>query len=247
MGKLRLRQYHSVKTSLKTNFVFKIILPLGICTFIAFYFLTRLNLLNPKQAHAAILGDYQSLASGNWGTAGTWQRYNGTAWVDNVLINRGTITEINNDYLTIVRSSDGRPFSELSKMKGCGNSSSIHKYYFTDLNPNEGNSYYRLKQTDFNGKSEVFSPMAVKARSKPKAANNISVYPNPYKDSFTAQFELEEHADLELQMMNYGGIILCSYKLQLIPASFRSSIYLLKITDSAISTIATSIAICRRG
>ena len=62
-----------------------------------------------------------------------------------------TATEINNDFFTLERSQDGKSFEEIGKVKGAGNSSQILNYNFTDEHPNSGVSYYRLKQTDYDG------------------------------------------------------------------------------------------------
>src|SRR5437763_1816861 len=35
----------------------------------------------PGYAHAAVSGDFQAVSNGNWSSTGTWQKYNGTAWV----------------------------------------------------------------------------------------------------------------------------------------------------------------------
>lgn len=40
-----------------------------------------LNFSNSKDARAAVAGDFRSVASGNWNTVATWERYNGSAWV----------------------------------------------------------------------------------------------------------------------------------------------------------------------
>ena len=66
-------------------------------------------------------------------------------------LNWSTATEINNDYFTLERSADGKEFTALSQISGAGNSHSLLKYSFVDENPLQGLSYYRLKQTDFNG------------------------------------------------------------------------------------------------
>lgn len=68
-----------------------------------------------------------------------YNSYNELTWT--------TYSEINNDYFTI-ESSDNDNFSEVSKINGSGNSSSIINYKFIDYNPK---TYYRLKQTDYNG------------------------------------------------------------------------------------------------
>jgi hypothetical protein len=63
-----------------------------------------------------------------------------------------TATETNNDYFTIERSADAVNFSEVKNVKGMGNSAQLVSYSETDLHPLKGLSYYRLKQTDFDGK-----------------------------------------------------------------------------------------------
>jgi hypothetical protein len=63
-----------------------------------------------------------------------------------------TASETNNDYFTIERSKDGNSFEVVGNVKGQGNSNINSRYIFTDNNPFGGISYYRLKQTDFDGK-----------------------------------------------------------------------------------------------
>lgn len=62
-----------------------------------------------------------------------------------------TATEINNDFFTIERSTDAINFSDLMYFQGAGNSSQINEYTGIDKKPFSGISYYRLKQTDYNG------------------------------------------------------------------------------------------------
>jgi len=64
-----------------------------------------------------------------------------------------TEAEINNDFFTIERSADGNTFEVVDIVPGAGNSSSTRYYYTVDHNPLTGVSYYRLKQTDYDGKS----------------------------------------------------------------------------------------------
>jgi hypothetical protein len=68
-----------------------------------------------------------------------------------VALNWVTATEINNDYFTIQRSVDGLVFEDIEEITGAGNSNREISYQTFDDNPYNGTSYYRLKQTDFNG------------------------------------------------------------------------------------------------
>ncbi len=62
-----------------------------------------------------------------------------------------TISETNNDYFTLEKSEDGIYWEELDKIKGAGNSSSTIRYEYVDENPLISYTYYRLKQTDYDG------------------------------------------------------------------------------------------------
>ena len=71
-----------------------------------------------------------------------------------------TATETNNDHFTIERSYDGTAFEVIAIVDGAGNSTSLIDYSYTDKNFLANRAYYRLKQTDFDGKhsySEIVS------------------------------------------------------------------------------------------
>ena len=62
-----------------------------------------------------------------------------------------TASETNNDYFTIQKSKDAQIFEDVFVVDGAGNSSTIINYFDIDKSPYTGISYYRLKQTDFDG------------------------------------------------------------------------------------------------
>ncbi|MDQ3046826.1 MAG: T9SS type A sorting domain-containing protein [Bacteroidota bacterium] len=62
-----------------------------------------------------------------------------------------TATETGNDFFTIERSTDAVNFMAISDVDGAGNSTRTIRYSTNDDFPLSGVSYYRLKQTDFNG------------------------------------------------------------------------------------------------
>ncbi|MBI2269376.1 MAG: T9SS type A sorting domain-containing protein [Bacteroidetes bacterium] len=96
-----------------------------------------------------------------------------------VELNWKTATEVNNDYFTIERSKNGATFEDIGHVKGSGNSSSEKTYSLVDDGPYEGNSYYRLKQTDFDGKNETFEMVAVYYEKQPGGGCILKVFPNP--------------------------------------------------------------------
>ncbi|PHQ78359.1 MAG: hypothetical protein COB65_13970 [Thalassobium sp.] len=102
---------------------------------------------------------------------------------NNVKLNWQTSSEINNDYFTIERSIDGINWEPLLELKGAGNSSSLLSYESTDKNPYFGISYYRLKQTDFDGQyaySQIKSVTIENSRY-----SSIEIFPNPTQDRIT--------------------------------------------------------------
>lgn len=74
-----------------------------------------------------------------------------------VIVKWSTATEINNDFFTVERSPDALNYLPIGLVNGAGNSSVVQNYSFIDTDPLSGTSYYRLKQTDFNGMTETFS------------------------------------------------------------------------------------------
>jgi hypothetical protein len=70
---------------------------------------------------------------------------------DKVITKWVTASEIGNDHFTIERTEDGETFVEVGTLSGAGNSNSILQYSLIDDNPVKGISYYRLKQTDYDG------------------------------------------------------------------------------------------------
>lgn|GEM_PF-835930 len=80
---------------------------------------------------------------------------------ESVRLNWATATETNNDFFTIERSTNLNDWEVLGFVDGAGTSSRPLHYSFTDYNPMAGVSYYRLKQTDYDGKFEYFGPLAI--------------------------------------------------------------------------------------
>lgn len=103
--------------------------------------------------------------------------FNATAKGNSVVLNWQTAAEINNDYFTIERSIDAKNWGEILYITGAGNSNKTETYTSTDLTPLNGTAYYRLKQTDFDGKFEYFNVVAVNVEKE--STYKIAVYPNP--------------------------------------------------------------------
>lgn len=98
----------------------------------------------------------------------------------NKTINWSTNSERNNSYFTIEESDDALIFNPIAKIFGNGTTTIEHNYSFDLINEVQ-NKYYRLKQTDFSGKSS-FSETIFSSCFNP---NEITIYPNPNNGIFT--------------------------------------------------------------
>lgn len=96
-----------------------------------------------------------------------------------VVLKWTTNAEINNDYFSVERSINGISFEVIKKIKGQGNSNSLTNYIENDSNPLHGISYYRLRQTDFDGKNSVSEIVAVDISKLEALPLSFEIYPNP--------------------------------------------------------------------
>ena len=95
-----------------------------------------------------------------------------------------TASETNNDYFTIERSINGVEWETVTRINGAGNSSILLNYSTIDNNPYHGVSYYRLKQTDFDGEIEYSKIKSVNLQNQ---ISEVSIYPNPVNTELTIE------------------------------------------------------------
>ena len=120
---------------------------------------------------------------------------------DNPELSWSTASEINNDYFTIERSTDAINFEPVGTINGHGNSNTTLNYMWTDDNPFSGTTYYRLKQTDFNGAFEYHGVRSVSCEQ----TSEISIYPNPFQKSFTVQLSENTTYPITVEVIDYLG------------------------------------------
>ena len=90
-----------------------------------------------------------------------------------------TASELNNDYFTIEYSINAVDFTELTTIEGAGTSTELKYYRYTDFSSNCGIVYYRLKQTDYDGKYSYSKIVSVTfAEKQITDSYNYFIYPN---------------------------------------------------------------------
>ncbi|MES2387730.1 MAG: hypothetical protein V4543_06990 [Bacteroidota bacterium] len=95
-------------------------------------------------------------------------------------LNWTTANEFNNAGFAIERSENGKEFSRLGFVAGAGDSRTIRNYNFTD-NSFTADAYYRLRQTDKDGKETLSKVIFISVKATRMV---FSVAPNPGRDNF---------------------------------------------------------------
>jgi Secretion system C-terminal sorting domain len=149
-----------------------------------------------------------------------------------VKLNWTTLTEINNDFFTVQHSMDGKEFKEIATVKGAGTSTEKHRYEELHNKPVAGFNYYRLKQTDFDGRSSYSKVVSVDIVSAAK----FYVYPNPIDDKWFVEFSSELDLPILLEVFDLAGRKLFAHtaqemqKVELNRQGFSSGTFLLSIS-----------------
>jgi hypothetical protein len=157
--------------------------------------------------------DYLIWMDGNSGAACSWgftilpvefNQFTATCLNDEAHLKWSTFTELNNDYFTIERSSDGYNFDEITQVSGSGTNNQLSYYQWADDRPLPGLSYYRLSQTDYDGTRTVLKTLSF-VNDCANLEAELEVYPNPTVNESTIRLVLPDDTELELQLVDAGG------------------------------------------
>ncbi len=148
-------------------------------------------------------------------------------------LNWQTSSETNNDFFTVERSADAVHFEVLSQVKGAGTTSASQQYTWTDQSSLFGISYYRLKQTDYDGSftySEIKSIFT-------ESVYEPQIYPNPTVRFLHLALANEHQAPYTLRLYNELGkcvftMISNKHNLTIDLASFAAGIYFVQAVES---------------
>lgn len=133
--------------------------------------------------------------------------FNGKQDKEGIEFTWATATELNNDYFTLEKSTDGIHWNALATIPGAGISTETLRYSFVDKAPEAGIQYYRLKQTDFDG-SATFSVSIVIDVETPDPS--ITIYPNPNQSNHLNIRGIGNDVPYVLALKNITGELLYS-------------------------------------
>ncbi len=142
-----------------------------------------------------------------------------------------TATEVNSDYFEIQRSKNGNNWAAIGKVKAAGDTEIEQFYNFTDLNPEEGINYYRLKVID---RDETFEYSVVKTIKYGELTFEPVIYPNPTMGRINLRNVLPDEIET-IKIVDQLGrtvkVIEPSSFLQFDISELPSAIYTVNVTD----------------
>ena len=117
-----------------------------------------------------------------------------------------TASELNNEYFTLERAGEDLSFDEVSRQPGAGTTKEPRSYSAVDPYPYEGKSYYRLKQTDYDG---TFTYSDTRYIFIKETGKELSVFPNP-NDGLRLNFKLgtSPFQLSQVEIINQQGVLL---------------------------------------
>ncbi len=172
-----------------------------------------------------------------------------------VLLSWQTASEMNNDFFEVERMVDGSwltvdssrltvdGWEKIGKVKGNGNTNSVHNYQFTDnglstVNRKPSTVFYRLKQVDYDGSFSYSNIVAVKLYETMQ--DEPIIFPNPGNGNFIIQapYPINEIEIFDLNGKSILKIANLSATPQTSPTvgqvnfnnDLKDGIYILKIT-----------------
>lgn len=127
------------------------------------------------------------------------------------ILDWATSSENNNAGFEIQRSNNARDWTALGVIQSNGvnnNSNSALNYSFTDIAPLNGTNYYRLKQTDLDGRFEYSRYVTVQFGN---SGSELILYPNPVIDG-NLTLKIAERTPQHVRIYSVSGVEVFSVK-----------------------------------
>ena len=127
---------------------------------------------------------------------------------DHIMLNWSTSSEVNNDYMEILRSSNGKQFFPVGKVKGSNNRAGGSYSFKDDTDLQLGKKYYyMIRQVDQDGTKKVYNIIIVNFYCGTMIPE-FSIYPNPASDIVNVSFSgISKDQETELVFLNKLGVV----------------------------------------
>ncbi len=168
-----------------------------------------------------------------------WLNFTGRYFEGKVDLNWETAIEKDNDVYSVERSATGHSFDVIGTVPGKGNTTIRSSYAFTDASPLDGENYYRIRQTDFDGTFTYSKVIRVIAANG--AAAGLRLYPNPVVSSqqLTLENTTLRNKKVTLSLVSATGAIVrqeqvtfgSDSRLKVNISNLKKGSYFIRITD----------------
>lgn len=111
-----------------------------------------------------------------------------------------TASELRNEKFIIERSENGADFYSIGEVKGHGTTQEKQNYEFVDAKPKPGILYYRLRQVDYDGQSEIHKTISTEI-----SVDDFIMFPNPAREYISLSFKNTDLIPEKIEIMNYTG------------------------------------------
>ncbi|MEP6465082.1 MAG: T9SS type A sorting domain-containing protein [Parafilimonas sp.] len=131
------------------------------------------------------------------------------------IINWSTASETNTDYFIVKKSINGTVFTEISRIKATGNSTSIHNYSVTDNNVGTFYKYvyYMIDAVDKDGSSTLSSiNKFVNNSALKKLVTQLSPNPLTRPGHLMFQFNADKEGEMLVQLYDNSGKLIADEK-----------------------------------
>ena len=181
--------------------------------------------------------------------------FNAEAVLDKVIITWQTSSELNNRGFEVQRSINAEQWSTIGSVSGAGTTTSINNYSFEDKVPLLGESFYRLKQIDYDGTYRIYDAVKVDL-TKTLTYNLEQNYPNPFNPETTIKYSVPEKTHVTVKLFDISGSEIKTLVNEIKPAGvfelkfnvnsgggLPSGVYFYKLTTEKFSSIKKMILI----
>jgi hypothetical protein len=158
----------------------------------------------------------------------------------NTVLNWITASEQNNRGFDVEASRDGLNFALLGTVASKGNSNAPQQYEYLHIKPQQGTTWYRLKQTDWDGR---FTYSRIVFVNLDKGLVRSFVYPVPAKDRITINFGsmiTKGQIDIfsvDMKVLQHENITGLSARKDINISSLPAGVYFLRFSDGTVNEI----------
>jgi hypothetical protein len=129
----------------------------------------------------------------------TWLSVTGKLQNGQSIIDWATATESNTANFIVEHSIDGRNYTALETLPAAGYSNSRKDYQYIHAAPVYGNNYYRIKQTDLDGRYSYSEVLVLKNNN---GRTGVTIAPNPVQNEVILYFSEASNKTIQLHSMN---------------------------------------------